>query len=86
MSVRRRWHAESGTESALVFQACLALAHCAQSATPEMLELLRELRKKMAIGFVGGSDFSKISEQLGGNGSNRKYISVSLQDIHSDMC
>ncbi|CAL1714974.1 unnamed protein product [Somion occarium] len=35
-----------------------------QSATPEIIELLRALRKKVVIGVVGGSDFVKISEQL----------------------
>jgi phosphomannomutase len=29
-----------------------------------MAETLRELKKKLAIGFVGGSDLTKISEQL----------------------
>jgi Eukaryotic phosphomannomutase len=43
-----------------------------QSASPEMLELLKELRKKLAIGFVGGSDLAKITEQLTVNGNNRK--------------
>ena len=33
-----------------------------------MLDLLRELRKKVVIGFVGGSDLMKISEQLGPDG------------------
>ncbi|TRM65279.1 eukaryotic phosphomannomutase [Schizophyllum amplum] len=35
-----------------------------QSASPEMLEVLRAVRKKVAIGFVGGSDLVKITEQL----------------------
>ncbi|OKL64339.1 Phosphomannomutase [Talaromyces atroroseus] len=35
------------------------------SASPEMLELLSRLRHKCAIGYVGGSDFSKQQEQLG---------------------
>jgi len=35
-----------------------------------MSQLLRDLRKKVAIGFVGGSDFVKISEQLSINGNN----------------
>jgi len=35
-----------------------------QVASPEMIETLRELRKKFVIGFVGGSDLVKISEQL----------------------
>ena len=36
-----------------------------------MVQLLLELRKKAVIGFIGGSDLVKISEQLsviGGNG------------------
>ncbi|KAK9366638.1 eukaryotic phosphomannomutase [Lipomyces kononenkoae] len=36
-------------------------------ASPEMLSLLSELRKKVAIGFVGGSDLAKQKEQLGDN-------------------
>ncbi|KAF8726538.1 hypothetical protein AX14_007743 [Amanita brunnescens Koide BX004] len=35
-----------------------------QAASQEMIYTLRALRKKVAVGFVGGSDFSKISEQL----------------------
>ncbi|CAG7851566.1 Phosphomannomutase {ECO:0000256/RuleBase:RU361118} {ECO:0000256/RuleBase:RU361118} [Serendipita indica DSM 11827] len=34
------------------------------SVSTEMLDLLKELRKKVVIGFVGGSDLVKISEQL----------------------
>ncbi|KAK9467042.1 phosphomannomutase SEC53 [Lipomyces arxii] len=34
-------------------------------ASPEMITLLSELRKKVAIGFVGGSDLVKQQEQLG---------------------
>jgi phosphomannomutase len=39
-----------------------------QAAKPEMLHLLAELRKKCAIGFVGGSDLGKIREQLNAPG------------------
>jgi phosphomannomutase len=35
-----------------------------------MLELLRTLRKKLAIGVVGGSDYVKVYEQLSVNGAN----------------
>jgi len=40
-----------------------------QKASPSMIKLLRDLRQTMVIGFVGGSDLRKISEQLavGGN-------------------
>ncbi|KAF8605983.1 eukaryotic phosphomannomutase [Ceratobasidium sp. AG-I] len=41
-----------------------------QAAKPEMIELLKELRKKVVIGCVGGSDFKKISEQLSVGGKN----------------
>jgi phosphomannomutase len=39
-----------------------------------MFQMLRDLRKKVAIGFVGGSDFAKISEQLSVQGSNSEQI------------
>lgn len=34
-----------------------------------MLDTLAELRKKVVIGFVGGSDLNKQVEQLGDNGT-----------------
>jgi phosphomannomutase len=33
--------------------------------SPEMMETLKELRKKIAVGIVGGSDLPKQEEQLG---------------------
>lgn len=30
-----------------------------------MIDILNELKKKVTIGFVGGSDYSKVHEQLG---------------------
>ena len=41
-----------------------------KSITPENLAVLRELRKKVVTGVVGGSDFVKVSEQLSIGGSN----------------
>lgn len=41
-----------------------------QGVSPEVIEVLKDLRKKLVIGFVGGSDFVKISEQLSVNGSD----------------
>ncbi|KAJ3536845.1 hypothetical protein NM688_g6780 [Phlebia brevispora] len=40
-----------------------------QTATPEMMDLLRALRKKVVIGVVGGSDLVKVSEQLSVGGA-----------------
>jgi len=53
--------------------ASTALTIGLQSVSLEMLEILKELRKEVVIGFVGGSDLVKISEQLNINGSNGKY-------------
>lgn len=39
-----------------------------QDVSPEMLDLLQQLRKKVVIGFVGGSDLPKQQEQLGVHG------------------
>eukprot|EP00899_Mesostigma_viride_P006428 jgi/Mesvir1/15787/Mv03353-RA.1 len=38
-----------------------------KQADPEMLKFMQELRKVVTVGIVGGSDLSKISEQLGPN-------------------
>jgi phosphomannomutase len=44
-----------------------------QSASAEILDLLKELKKKVVIGFVGGSDLVKITEQLNVRGNNSEY-------------
>ncbi|KNA20221.1 hypothetical protein SOVF_054170 [Spinacia oleracea] len=36
-----------------------------KEVTPEMLKFMKELRKVVPVGVVGGSDLTKISEQLG---------------------
>nr|GAT42924.1 predicted protein [Mycena chlorophos] len=41
-----------------------------QSASAEMLDVLRALREKVAIGFVSGSDKKKIEEQLSVHGND----------------
>ncbi|KAH8105017.1 eukaryotic phosphomannomutase [Phellopilus nigrolimitatus] len=46
------------------------LSPARRSASPDMINLLRDLRKEVATGFVGGSDLSKIQEQLGSNAVN----------------
>jgi len=51
-----------------------------QVASPEIIETLRSLRKKLVIGFVGGSDLAKITEQLqtGDTNSTRLVSSTNL--------
>lgn len=52
-----------------------------QKVTPEMVKLLGELRQRVAIGFVGGSDFAKISEQLTVDGRNGSFCpSIALSE------
>ncbi|KAG8945103.1 Phosphomannomutase, partial [Tulasnella sp. 424] len=41
-----------------------------QRVSKEMADVLAQLRKKMAIGFLGGSDWSKIADQLEINSGN----------------
>lgn len=51
-----------------------------------MLDTLAELRKKVVIGFVGGSDLSKQMEQLGDDGmyKRKRYDFCRLQ-VSSDV-
>ena len=48
-----------------------------QQATTEIIEFLHQLREQVVIGFVGGSDFVKINEQLSVNGINGAFHSYS---------
>ncbi|KAK5090599.1 Phosphomannomutase 1 [Lithohypha guttulata] len=52
-------------ETICLFDVDGTLTPARQSASPEMLKLLLQLREKCAIGFVGGSDLVKQQEQLG---------------------
>lgn len=38
-----------------------------QVVTPEMKDFMKELRKKVTVALVGGSDFPKLQEQMGGD-------------------
>jgi len=37
--------------------------------TPEMKEFILNIKKKVVIGIVGGSDYDKMQEQMGGDDS-----------------
>ncbi|KAH9993727.1 eukaryotic phosphomannomutase [Russula compacta] len=54
----------------ILFDVDGTLTPARQNASSETLQLLRELRKKVVIGFIGGSDFAKITDQLSVGGSN----------------
>ena len=46
-----------------------------KDVTEDVLTALSALRKKVTIGFVGGSDLKKQEEQLGANGTLASIIS-----------
>lgn len=52
-------------ETICLFDVDGTLTPARQGISAEMLKLLSEVRKKCAIGFVGGSDLAKQQEQLG---------------------
>jgi len=56
--------ADRPVKKLVLFDVDGTLTPARQAASPEMIELLQNLRKKLIIGFVGGSDLTKISEQL----------------------
>ncbi|GBE86498.1 eukaryotic phosphomannomutase [Sparassis latifolia] len=54
----------------ILFDVDGTLTPARQTVSPEMVQLLRALRKKAVIGVVGGSDFVKVAEQLSVPGSS----------------
>jgi len=62
--------ADRPLKTLVLFDVDGTLSLARQAASPEMMQLLRDLRKKVIIGVVGGSDFVKISEQLSVGGAN----------------
>ncbi|KAG2148199.1 eukaryotic phosphomannomutase [Suillus bovinus] len=56
--------AERPVKKLVLFDVDGTLSPARQRTSPEIIQLLRDLRKQVAIGFVGGSDLVKISEQL----------------------
>jgi len=62
--------ADRPTKKLVLFDVDGTLTPARQAASPSMIKLLRDLRKRVVIGFVGGSDLGKISEQLAVDGSD----------------
>lgn len=50
-----------------------------QAASAEIIETLKKLRKKVAVGVVSGSDLPKIKEQPEMPGTDRKFILAPLK-------
>ncbi|RPA87146.1 phosphomannomutase [Ascobolus immersus RN42] len=57
-------------DTLVLFDVDGTLTPARQDVSPEMLGILEKLRRKVAIGFVGGSNLEKQQEQLGTGGVN----------------
>lgn len=59
------WADRENPTTLVLFDVDGTLSPSRKTASPEMLKLLLDLKKKVVIGYVGGSDLSKQCEQLG---------------------
>jgi len=59
------WADREKPDTLVLFDVDGTLSPSRKTATAEMLTMLRELKKKVVIGYVGGSDLAKQMEQLG---------------------
>ncbi|CAG8573183.1 12546_t:CDS:2, partial [Ambispora leptoticha] len=59
------WRDRKFPNTLVLFDVDGTLTPARRIAKPEMLEVLKDLRKHVVIGFVGGSDLKKQKEQLG---------------------
>ncbi|CAG8443515.1 4117_t:CDS:2 [Diversispora eburnea] len=59
------WQDREKPDTLVLFDVDGTLTPARRVVTEEMVEILKKLRKKVVIGFVGGSDLSKQKEQLG---------------------
>ena len=66
------WTAKEQPNTLVLFDVDGTLTPARKDISPEMKQLLADLRQKVVIGFVGGSDLSKQKEQLGEDGIKKK--------------
>ncbi|CAG8511075.1 1140_t:CDS:2 [Ambispora gerdemannii] len=59
------WRDRKFPNTLVLFDVDGTLTPARKTVTPEILEILKVLRKHLVIGFVGGSDLKKQKEQLG---------------------
>lgn len=65
MKSGEEWKDRECPTTLVLFDVDGTLSPSRKTASPDMLNLLRELKKKVVIGYVGGSDLAKQKEQLG---------------------
>lgn len=59
------WSDRERPEVLVLFDVDGTLSPSRKSASPEMIQLINKLKRKVVIGYVGGSDLAKQMEQLG---------------------
>lgn len=64
-TVNENWSDREKPTTLVLFDVDGTLSLSRKTATPVMINLLRQLKKKVVIGYVGGSDLAKQVEQLG---------------------
>uniref|UniRef100_A0A3Q4HUK3 Phosphomannomutase n=1 Tax=Neolamprologus brichardi TaxID=32507 RepID=A0A3Q4HUK3_NEOBR len=73
------------TSTLCLFDVDGTLTAARQRVTPDMAEFLQKLRTRVRVGVVGGSDLSKIKEQLGDDGETNKiretFVSVLKEEF-----
>lgn len=62
------WKYKSNPKTIVLFDIDGTLTPARKTVSEEMLKTLKELRTKVVVGFVGGSDLVKQQEQIGENG------------------
>ena len=62
------WSNKEFPDTLVLFDVDGTLTPARKTISAEMKQLLAQLRQKVVIGFVGGSDLSKQQEQLGEDG------------------
>lgn len=67
------WQDRISPHILVLFDVDGTLSPSRKTASPEMLNLLQELKKKVVIGYVGGSDLAKQVEQLGENAAKEFF-------------
>lgn len=60
--------------SVITFRPFKIFSNRLQKIDQQLDEFLQTLRRKVKIGIVGGSDYSKIAEQLGDNGEHSLHV------------
>ena len=67
------WADRENPHTIVLFDVDGTLSPSRKTASPEMIQLLKRLKKKVVIGYVGGSDLAKQVEQLGADAATSLF-------------